>query len=58
MESYCKEIRALSCTDPEPRADFIEATVYSRNEAVVTVGRFSEAPTGTVFFPRLQPSPP
>eukprot|EP00729_Bicosta_minor_P008581 gene8581-4728_t len=44
MESYCKMIRQLSCTDADP-PDFVEATIYSREQAVVTVGRFTELPS-------------
>jgi hypothetical protein len=44
MEDYCREIRALACDEEDP-ADFIEATIFSREECVLTVGRFFHEPT-------------
>ncbi|VEN43661.1 unnamed protein product [Callosobruchus maculatus] len=43
MEDYCDMIRTLSGDEGEyPTSDYVEATIYSKNEAVVMVGDYSD----------------
>ena len=43
MDAYCAEMRRLSESEDDP-PDFLEATVFARDSAVITAGRFSDAP--------------
>lgn len=51
-EEYCKCLRDLSTTEDNP-ADFVEATVFSKETAVVTVGRFVGHPDPALPVNRL-----
>ncbi|ODN03240.1 Delta(24)-sterol reductase [Orchesella cincta] len=46
QKKYCDTIRELSGANDKDREldDFIEATIYSKDEAVVMVGNFADAP--------------
>ncbi|VEN43663.1 unnamed protein product [Callosobruchus maculatus] len=43
MQGYCDMIRTVSGDDGEyPTSDYVEATIYSKNEAVLMVGDYSD----------------
>jgi len=44
QEEYCRAIRDLSTTEENP-PDFLEMTIFSREQAVITTGYFAEAKT-------------